>query len=82
MAKGSTSSGQAVRAAGSCEEFEEVALLLAMTEDDKLQLGKNVLEAAVQREHGLRATAGAGDDYGKSFGGTKTDTQVNITLLV
>lgn len=53
----------------------EVARLLAMSENDKLELGKAVLEAAMQKENSLRAAVGTEADYGKSFGGTKHDTQ-------
>lgn len=54
----------------------DVAHLLSMSDDQKLELGKAVLAAALQRELNLSATVGVGNNYEKSFGGTKRDTQV------
>lgn len=52
--------------------------LLALSVDQKLELGKAVLKAVQRKEDGLRAAMGIGDDYGKSFSGTKQDTQASI----
>lgn len=46
--------------------------------DQKLELGKAVLKAVLQQEGDLRAAMRTGDDYGKSFSGTKQDTQASI----
>lgn len=62
----------ATAAAASCD----VAHLLSMSDDQKLEMGKAVLAAALKRELSLSAAVGAGNNYEKSFGGTKRDTQV------
>lgn len=59
-------------------ETSQVAELLALSVDQKLELGKAVLKAVLQKEDGLRAAMGTGGDYGKSFSGTKQDTQASI----
>lgn len=56
----------------------EVAILLAMGDEEKLDLNKAVLEAVIQREKSLQASIGVEGGYGKSFGGTKRDTQVEV----
>lgn len=61
-------------------ESDEVARLLAMSDDQRVELGKAVLEAALHNENGLRAAMATGDDYGKSFSGTKCDTQASGVL--
>lgn len=48
-----------------------------MSDGDKVELAKAVLEAAMQKENGIaRAAVGTGGDYANSFSGTKNDTQV------
>lgn len=59
----------------------EANIILAMGEDDMILLAKAVLEAAVQKENSLRAAGGGVNDYGKSFGGTKQDTQVSAVTV-
>lgn len=54
----------------------EVAHLLSMSDEHKLELGMAVLAAALQRESSLTVAARAGNNYEKSFSGTKRDTQV------
>lgn len=56
----------------------EVAALLALSEEEKVELGKAVLSAVRRHEASKgRTTSGQhGDDYTKSLGGTKQDTQV------
>lgn len=54
----------------------EVAHLLSLSDEQKLELGKAVLAAALQRELSLGAATGTGNNDEKSFGGTKRDTQV------
>lgn len=56
----------------------EVAALLALSEEEKVELGKAVLSAVRRHEasKGSAASGQHGDDYAKSFGGTKQDTQV------
>lgn len=60
-------------------EASQVAELLALSEDEKLELGQAVLRAVLQKEEALRAAIGKSGDYTKSFSGTKQDTQVSIT---
>eukprot|EP00752_Nemacystus_decipiens_P002109 g2014.t3 len=57
-------------------ETSEVAELLGLSADEKLELGQAVLRAILQKEEALRAAMGRGGDYSKSFSGTKQDTQV------
>lgn len=52
------------------------AHLLSMSDDQKLEMGKAVLAAALQRELSMSVAVGADNNYAKSFGGTKRDTQV------
>lgn len=48
-----------------------------MSDDEKAELAKAVLEAAMQKENDIaRAAVGTGGDYASSFSGSKNDTQV------
>ncbi|CAM9126211.1 unnamed protein product [Ectocarpus sp. 12 AP-2014] len=55
---------------------DQVHQLLALSVDEKLELGKAVLQAVLQKEDGLRVKMESAGDYDRSFGGTKQDTQV------
>lgn len=56
----------------------QVAELLGLSTDEKLELGQAVLRAVLQKEEALRAAICRDGDYTKSFSGTKRDTQVSI----
>lgn len=55
----------------------QVAELLGLSADEKLELGQAVLRAVLQKEEALRVALGREGDYTKSFSGTKQDTQVS-----
>lgn len=72
-----------VQTAGTCaskggDESCQVAELLGLSADQKLELGQAVLRAVLQREEALRAAIGNEGNYAKSFSGTKQDTEVSI----
>lgn len=56
---------------------DQVHQLLALSVDEKLELGKAVLQAVLQKDNGLRVKMESAGDYDKSFGGTKQDTQAS-----
>ncbi|CAM9345209.1 unnamed protein product [Ectocarpus sp. 12 AP-2014] len=60
---------------------DQVHQLLALSVDEKLELGKAVLQAVLQKEDGLRVKMESAGDYDRSFGGTKQDTQANNESL-